>query len=46
LLKQRADLPTETELWKLIIREQPEWSPLVGYPVQRQLFTRLTTGTE
>lgn len=45
-LNQRGDLPTETELWKLIIREHPEWFQLVVYPVQRQLFTRLTTETE
>ena len=45
-LSQRGDLPTETELWQLIIREHPEWFQLVVMPVQRQLFTRLTTDAE
>ncbi len=45
-LNQRGDLPTETELWRLIIREHPEWFQLTVYPVARQLFTRLTTDQE
>ena len=42
-LNQRSDLPTEVELWQLIIREHPEWFHLQVMPVERQLFTRLTT---
>ena len=42
-LNQRGDLPTEVELWQLIIREHPEWFHLQAMPVARQLFTRLTT---
>lgn len=42
-LNQRGDLPTEVELWQLIIREHPEWFHLQVMPVTRQLFTRLTT---
>ncbi len=42
-LNQRGDLPTESEMWKLIIREHPEWFQLQVTPVARQLFTRLTT---
>ena len=45
-LNQRGDLPTETELWQLMIREHPDWFQLVVLPVQRQLFTRLTTDIE
>ena len=45
-LSQRGDLPTETELWQLIIREHPEWFQLKVMPVQRQLFTLLTTDAE
>ena len=42
-LNQRSDLPTETELWQIVIREHPEWFHLQVMPVERQLFTRLTT---
>ena len=45
-LNQRGDLPTETELWQLMIREHPEWFQLKVFPVQRQLFTLLTTDHE
>lgn len=45
-LNQRGDLPMEADLWKLIIREHPEWFQLVVYPVRQQLFTRLTTDPE
>ena len=45
-LNQRSDLPTEQELWQLIIREHPEWFHLQVTPVQRQLFTRLTMDEE
>ncbi len=45
-LNQRGDLPTETMLWQLIIREHPEWFQLRVFPVERQLFTRLTTDAE
>ena len=46
VLNQRGDLPTETELWQLIIREHPEWFQLRVMPVARQLFTLLTTDPE
>ena len=45
-LNQRGDLPTEQELWQLIIREHPEWFHLQVMPVERQLFTKLTTDGE
>ena len=45
-LNQRSDLPTETELWQIVIREHPEWFHLLVMPVARQLFTRLTTDGE
>ena len=45
-LNQRGDLPTETELWQIIIREHPEWFQLIVMPVERQLFTRLTTDVD
>jgi len=45
-LNQRGDLPTETEMWQLIIREHPEWFQLTVFPVARQLFTMLTTDNE
>lgn len=45
-LNQRGDLPTETQLWQLVIREHPEWFQLVVFPVERQLFTLLTTDNE
>ena len=45
-LNQRGDLPTESELWQLMIREHPDWFQLVVLPVQRQLFTRLTIDSE
>ncbi len=45
-LNRHGDLPTETELWKRIIREHPEWFQLTVFPVARQLFTRLTTEQE
>ncbi len=45
-LNQRSDLPTEQELWQIVIREHPEWFHLQVMPVARQLFTRLTTDQE
>ena len=45
-LNQRGDLPTETDLWQMIIREHPDWFQLVVFPVARQLFTRLTADIE
>ena len=45
-LNQRGDLPTETALWQLLIREHPEWFQLQVFPVERQLFTLLTTDHE
>ena len=45
-LNQRGDLPAEQELWQLIIREHPEWFQLRVFPVERQLFTLLTTDAE
>ena len=45
-LNQRGDLPTGTQLWQLVIREHPEWFQLVVFPVERQLFTLLTTDNE
>lgn len=41
LLHQRGELPSETELWKLVIRNHPEWFELIPMPVEKQLFTRL-----
>ncbi len=41
-LNQRGDLPTETQLWQMVIREHPEWFQLQVFPVERQLFTLLT----
>ena len=46
ILNQRGDLPTEQELWQIVIREHPEWFHLMVMPVERQLFTRLTTEGE
>ena len=45
-LNQRGDLPTEQELWNIVIREPPAWFQLVVFPVARQLFTLLTTDAE
>lgn len=45
-LNQRGDLPTEQELWNIVIREHPDWFQLVVFPVARQLFTLLTTDAE
>lgn len=45
-LNQRGDLPTETELWQMLIRQHPEWFQLRVTPVKRQLFTLLTTEGE
>ena len=45
-LNQRGDLPTEQELWNIVIREHPDWFQLVVFPVERQLFTLLTTDAE
>lgn len=39
LLEQRGALPTEQELWELVIRENPDWFSLVVLPVKGQLFT-------
>lgn len=43
ILGQRGELPAETELWNLCIRENPDWFQLVALPVRRQLFTLLMT---
>ena len=40
-INQRGELPAETELWSLLLREHPEWFRLFDMPVQRQLFTHL-----
>ncbi len=45
-LNQRGDLPTQTMLWQMTIREHPEWFQLMVFPVERQLFTLLTTDNE
>ena len=45
-LNQRGDLPTETELWQLLLREHPDWFQLIVFPVTQQLFTRMTTDIE
>lgn len=45
-LNQRGELPPQTLLWQLILREHPEWFQLVVFPVERQLFTLLTTDHE
>ncbi len=45
-LNQRGDLPTQAMLWQMTIREHPEWFQLMVFPVQRQLFTLLTTDNE
>lgn len=42
-LNQRGDLPTQAMLWQMTIREHPEWFQLMVFPVERQLFTLLTT---
>lgn len=42
-LSQRGDLPAETEMWQMLIREHPDWFRLRVTPVKRQLFTLLTT---
>ncbi len=42
-LKQRGDVPAETELWQMVIRDHPDWFQLQVFPVERQLFTLLTT---
>ena len=41
ILRQRGALPTETELWDLVIRENPDWFSLIVLPVRNQLFTKL-----
>ena len=41
ILEQRGSLPTETELWNLVLRENPDWFSLVVLPVQGQLFTQI-----
>ena len=40
-LDRRGALPTETELWQLVVRENPDWFQLQPLPVARQLFTLL-----
>ena len=40
-LNQRGDLPTQTLLWQLMIREHPDWFQLMVFPVERQLFSLL-----
>jgi hypothetical protein len=40
-LDRRGTLPTETELWQLVVRENPDWFQLQPLPVARQLFTLL-----
>ncbi len=45
-LNQRGDLPTQAMLWQMTIREHPEWFQLMVFPVERQLFTLLTTDNE
>lgn len=39
ILEQRGSVPSERELWDLVIRENPDWFALVALPVQGQLFT-------
>lgn len=41
ILEQRGQLPEETELWNLVIRENPDWFSLVVLPVKGQLFTMI-----
>lgn len=41
LLEQRGALPSEEELWQLVIRENPDWFELQVLPVKGQLFTRI-----
>ncbi|MBQ8200922.1 MAG: hypothetical protein IJZ74_04060 [Clostridia bacterium] len=41
IVGQRGTLPTETELWEMLIRENPDWFQLVAMPVRNQLFTLL-----
>ena len=45
-LNQRGDLPSEKELWQMVIRDHPDWFQLKVFPVERQLFTHLTTDAE
>lgn len=39
ILEQRGSLPTEAELWELVLRDNPDWFSLVVLPVRGQLFT-------
>ncbi len=41
-MSQRGSLPSESELWTLVIRENPDWFQLVAMPVKGQLFTLVT----
>jgi len=41
ILRQRGQLPSEAELWSLVIRENPDWFSLVVLPVRGQLFNRI-----
>ncbi len=40
-INQRGALPTEQELWSIILKEHPDWFQLTVRPVARQLFTLL-----
>ncbi len=46
ILSQRGELPEESELWTLCIRDNPDWFQLAAIPVQHQLFTLLTESRE
>lgn len=41
ILRQRGQLPSEKELWSLVIHENPDWFDLVVLPVRGQLFNRV-----
>lgn len=41
ILEQRGQLPDETELWNIVLRENPDWFSLVVLPVRGQLFTEI-----
>ena len=41
ILEQRGSLPSERELWDLVIHDNPDWFSLVVLPVRGQLFTKV-----
>lgn len=39
ILNQRGTLPTESELWNIVIRENPDWFLFINFPARGLLFT-------